>query len=71
LASDVRNCILQRVGKAPCIPEELKLRPFSLDEALDAGLTRRALRGKSWQRIGAELYRWTESPEDHWLTLSA
>jgi hypothetical protein len=71
LAGDVRNCILQRVGKSPRIPTEFKLRPFSLDEALDAGLTRRALRGKSWQRIGAELYRWTESPEDHWLTLSA
>jgi hypothetical protein len=71
LASDVRNCILQRVGKAAWIPEEFRLRPFSLEEALEAGLTRRALRGKSWRRIGAELYRWTESPEDHWLTLSA
>jgi very-short-patch-repair endonuclease len=53
------------------IPPEFKLRPFSLEEARDAGLTPRALRGKSWQRIGAELYRWAKSPEDHWLTLSA
>ena len=59
------------MGKSPCVPAEFKVRPFSLDEALDAGLTRRTLRGKSWQRIGAQLYRWAESPEDHWLTLAA
>ena len=59
------------MGKSPFIPTEFKLRPFSLREAQDAGLTPRALRGKSWQRIGAELYRWAKSPEDHWLTLSA
>jgi very-short-patch-repair endonuclease len=53
------------------IPPEFKIRPFSLGEARSVGLTPRALRGKSWQRIGAELYRWTESPEDHLLTLSA
>jgi hypothetical protein len=71
LASGARNGILQRVGKSPCIPTEFKLRPFSLEEARAAGLTLRALSGKSWQRIGAELYRWIEMPEDHWLTLSA
>jgi very-short-patch-repair endonuclease len=29
------------------------------------------LEGKTWKRIGAELYRWNELQEDHWLTLSA
>jgi hypothetical protein len=59
------------VGKSPRIPAEFKVRPFSLQEARDAGLTSRALEGKKWKRIGAELYRWSELPEDHWLTLSA
>lgn len=30
----------------------------------------RALTGKSWRRIGQSLYRWTELPEDPWMTLS-
>lgn len=59
------------MGKAPRVPPELRRRPFSLDEARGAGLTRHALRGKAWQRIGVELYRWCGLPEDHWLTLSA
>jgi hypothetical protein len=45
------------VGKTPCIPPELTRGPFFLDEARDAGLTLSALSGKSWQRLGAELYR--------------
>lgn len=60
-----------RVGRTPSIPPELTRRPFSLDEARDAGLTLSALSSKAWKRIGAELYRWTELPEDPWLTLSA
>jgi very-short-patch-repair endonuclease len=59
------------MGKAPYIPPEFKLRPFSLEEARDAGLTLRALSGKTWRRISTGLYRFSELPEDHWLTLSA
>jgi hypothetical protein len=59
------------MAKIPRIPAEFKLRPFSLDEARDAGLTPRALRGRTWKRINARLYRWTDLPEDPWLTLSA
>jgi hypothetical protein len=29
------------------------------------------LRGKKWRRIGTGLYRWSELPDDPWLTLSA
>jgi hypothetical protein len=29
------------------------------------------LSGKTCQRISARLYRWTELPEDPWMTLSA
>lgn len=46
------------------IPAELKRRPFTLDEARVAGLTRRTLAGKSWRRIGSSLYRWVGLAED-------
>lgn len=59
------------MGRTPCIPPELTRRPFSLDEARDAGLSLSALSGKAWQRVGARLYRWKELPEDPWLTLMA
>jgi very-short-patch-repair endonuclease len=59
------------MGRTPCIPPELTRRPFTLDEARKAGLTLSALSSKAWQRVGAELYRWKELPEDPWLTLSA
>lgn len=59
------------MGKAARTPPELKARPFSLDEARDAGLTRYSLRSKTWRRITPGLYRWSELPNDPWLTLSA
>jgi very-short-patch-repair endonuclease len=59
------------VARTPSIPPELTRKPFSLDEARNAGLTHSALRGKAWERLGAGLYRWTELPKDHWLTLHA
>jgi hypothetical protein len=71
LPAEVRSRILLRVSRAPRIPPEFKLRPFSLEEAREAGLTRHALSGEAWQRIGAGLYRWKELPGDPWLTLSA
>jgi hypothetical protein len=71
LARDVAASHPASVGKTPCIPPELKLRPFSLAEARDAGLTLRALSGKTWRRISAGLYRWSELPDDPWLTLAA
>lgn len=59
------------MARTPSIPPQLTRRPFSLDEAHDAGLTHSALRGRTWQRVGARLYRWAELPNDHWLTLHA
>jgi very-short-patch-repair endonuclease len=59
------------VPKAPSVPRSLTTRPFSLEEARAAGLTKSALKGKAWKRIGAELYRWTRLPEDPLLTISA
>ena len=46
-------------------------RPFTVAEARRAGVSLAALRGKSWKRVGSELYCWAELPEDPWLTLSA
>lgn len=59
------------VGTKPRIPPELKSRPFSIEEARKAGLTRHSLRGKAWHRIGFGLYRWAGLRDDPWLTLSA
>ena len=59
------------MGKPPCIPTEFKRRPFSIEEAREAGLTRHSLRGKTWRRISSGLYRWSELPEDPWLMFSA
>lgn len=59
------------MGRPPSIPPELTQRPFSIDEARDAGLTLSSLRGKAWQRVGARLYRWAKLPNDHSQTLHA
>lgn len=59
------------MGRKPRIPPELTRRPFTVDEARDAGLTLRALSGKSWTRISSGLYRWSELRDDPWLKLSA
>jgi very-short-patch-repair endonuclease len=53
----------------PRIPHELTERPFSLDEAREAGLTWSALRGKAWRRVGPRLYRLDSLPDDPLLTL--
>lgn len=59
------------MGRTPRIPPEFRRRPFSLEEALAAGLTRHCLRGKTWRRVGFGLYQWSELQDDPWLTLSA
>jgi very-short-patch-repair endonuclease len=42
-----------------------------LQEARAAGLTKRSLQGKTWRRLGTELYCWSGLPEDPWGILSA
>ena len=59
------------MGRTPRIPRELKLRPFTLNEARAAGITLSALRGKSWQRLGSRLYRWNGRAEDTWGVINA
>src|SRR5256885_13051219 len=57
--------------RRPRIPPALTHRPFSLDEARAAGLTRHNLRGRAWRRLGSELYCWSGLPEDPWSLLAA
>ena len=59
------------VGRIALIPHQLTKRPFSLDDARRAGLTKSSLRGKSWRRLGAELYCWMGLTADSWMVLSA
>lgn len=60
-----------KVARTPFIPPDLAGRPFTLDEARAAGLTKSALKGKAWRRLNAELYCWTELNENPSLLLSA
>ena len=59
------------VGRAARIPPQLTTRPFSLDDARSAGLSKSSLKGKSWRYLGAELYCWTGLAVDSWMILSA
>ena len=59
------------VGPKPRIPDELTLRPFTLQEARARGISRTALSGRSWRRLGPELYCWTGWIEDPWDLLWA
>jgi len=71
LASAEGGITLCVVGRRPRIPPQLKRRPFSLDEARAAGLTLDALSGRSWRRLGTELYCWSGLREDPWQLLLA
>ena len=59
------------MSRTPHIPSELKVRPFTLDEARTAGLTKSSLKGRAWRRLGTELYVWSGLPEDLWKLLRA
>jgi very-short-patch-repair endonuclease len=62
---------VQMVGPKPRIPAALTRRPFSLQEARAAGISRTSLSGKSWRRVGAQLYCWAGLADDPWKLLSA
>jgi very-short-patch-repair endonuclease len=53
------------------VPPGLTKRPFSLEQARNAGLSLSSLKGKSWRRLGAELYCWSGLKADPWLVLAA
>jgi uncharacterized protein DUF559 len=59
------------MGRRPSIPAVLRRRPFTLAEAREAGISRKHLTGRSWRRLGSQLYCWTGWPEDPWGLLVA
>jgi hypothetical protein len=59
------------MSRTPHIPVALRARPFSLGEALKAGLTKSSLKGRTWRHLGAGLYCWNSLDEDPWQVLRA
>ena len=59
------------MGRRPHIPIALRRRPFTLAEAREAGISRKHLTGRSWRRLGSQLYCWTGWLEDPWGLLEA
>ena len=55
----------------PRVPDELTRGPFTVAEALRAGLSRRQLQGRSWQRVGNGLYAWAGIVRDPQCVLDA
>lgn len=52
------------------VPEPLTHGPFTLQEALAAGLTRRQLRGSAWRRVSFNWYRWARCPLSEEMVLT-
>jgi very-short-patch-repair endonuclease len=59
------------MGRRPTIPVALRRRPFTLAEAREAGISRKHLGGRSWRRLGSQMYCWTGWLEDPWDLLLA
>src|SRR3981081_1718958 len=54
------------MGRTALVPEELKTGPFTLTDALRAGLDRWHLEGANWRRMGPAVYVWSglaDTPE--------
>src|SRR5215470_5440494 len=59
------------MSKHPVVAPELKHGPFTVAEALQTGLTRKQLRGRSFRRISPGLYAWAGTPEVPAVVLAA
>src|SRR5262245_56595857 len=59
------------MSRHPVVPPELKHSPFTVAEALQNGLTRKQLRGRSWRRISPGLYAWAGVAEAPAVVLAA
>jgi hypothetical protein len=59
------------VAPRPFVPGELKSRPFTLEEARLAGLTRQQLRGRSWRRVEHGVYQWAKLADNPLVSLIA
>ena len=63
--------MVSSMSRQAVVPEELRCGPFTVAEAMQAGLTRRQLRSASWRRITTGLYVWAEVAESPTLVLAA
>lgn len=59
------------MARTPTVPEPLTNGPFTLQEALSAGVTLSALRSKPWRRVGKAMYCWEHARDDPWLLIQA
>ena len=59
------------MGRTALVPKELRDGPFTLADALRAGLDRWHLEGASWRRIGPTLYVWAGLPDTPELKIEA
>jgi uncharacterized protein DUF559 len=59
------------VPRQAFVPAALKRVPFTIDDALSAGLSRRQLEGSTWKRIAPGLYAWRQSVLDELAILTA
>lgn len=59
------------MGRSARLPAELTAGPFTLRDALRAGLDRWHLEGSSWRRLGPRVYAWAGLPDTPELRLEA
>ena len=59
------------MSRTPRVPKELTKGPFTLQDALAAGVTPSALRSRPWRRVGKAMYCWEHAPDDPWLLIAA
>src|ERR1700682_1730516 len=59
------------MGRRARLPADLTEGPFTLTDALRAGLDRWHLEGSSWRRLGPSVYAWAGLPDTPELRLQA
>jgi very-short-patch-repair endonuclease len=59
------------MGQRGRLPAQLTAGPFTLEDALRAGLNRWHLEGSNWRRLGPSLYSWVGLPDTPELRLEA
>src|ERR1700704_6043428 len=59
------------MGRTALVPAQLMRAPFTLEDALRAGLGRWHLEGASWRRMGPNVYVWSGLQDTPELRLAA
>jgi len=63
--------MLHGMPRRPCIPAALTSGLFTREDARRAGLTRAQLQGRSWRRLGHDVFAWKGLADDPLLRLAA